>query len=473
MAFNLFKRKEIADIIFKGGTIYTMDIDAPIAENLACKDGIIIALGGNELLEEYTGTHTQIVDLKSKFILPGFIEANGNPADTALDGSYAKLDETMTPQDIISAIAAFQKMHPLSDSYIAYGYDESIVNEDNQTQIRDSFNELSTEKPILAIAADGVQVLLNSASEEIIKERAEELGIPVITPDFAMSILVSTDYETLIKNAINEAYTAAGKGYTSIFNIGTFRYFDNTYRDFLIDLYQMNMTKQRYFSSLLLNRPFSERRVLGLLDQNHTACTELEGKINFDTLYIQCTSDEDKHNYMSEEYLNATCDRVADKGYNIRIDAFDRNIAIQALNILGNLQSSYRKPTFSVEYDKPFTEEELSEIFTGDVHIHTKSAKEEQAQCVQNEIDERTTKASTYLGIADRCGSIEKGKWADFAVYSIDPTQAVSVKDLEKRQADMTVLGGEIVYRKEDDTLENWVKKLTEHFSSINEDFSL
>ena len=66
MAFNLFKRKEIADVIFKGGTIYTMDVDTPVAENIACKDGIIIALGGDEVIEEYAGTHTQIVDLQNK-----------------------------------------------------------------------------------------------------------------------------------------------------------------------------------------------------------------------------------------------------------------------------------------------------------------------------------------------------------------------------------------------------------------------
>lgn len=473
MAFNLFKRKETADIIFKGGTIYTMDANVPIVENLACKDGIIIALGGDEILEEYTDTHTQILNLENKFVLPGFIEANGNPVDTIFDGSYIKLDEVMTVQEIVSSIEDFQKMHPHNDSYIAYGYDESILNEENQTQLRDSFDELSKEKPILAIASDGVHVLLNSASGKIIKEQAEELEIPLVTPDFAMSILVSTDYEVLIKNALNSAYAAASKGYTSIFNIGTFRYFDNSYRDFLIDLYQMDMTKQRYFSSLLLNRPFSERRVLGLLDQNRTASSELESKINFDTLYIQCTGDKDKHNYMSEEYLSDICGRAADKGYNIRIDALDRDIAIQALNILGDLQSSYKKSTFIVDYDKPFTEEELSEIFTGDVYIRTKNSKEDQTKNVETAIDALTNKAAAYLGISDRCGSIEKGKWADFAIYSNDPTQASSVADLENQQADMTIVGGKIVYTKGEDTAEDWIKKLTEHFNSINEDYLL
>lgn len=471
MAFNLFKTKEIADTIFKGGTIYTMDSEALIAKNLACKDGIIIALGGDEIVEEFQGKHTQIVDLQNKFVLPGFIEANGHPVDTVFEGSYAKLDETMTPQDIVSSITIFRDMHPQNDYFLAYGYNESIVDEDMQTQIRESFDEISKEKPILAIASNGLHVLLNSISAEIIKTQAEEMQIPAITSDFVMALLLSTDYEALIESALNEAYAAASKGYTCIFNIGTFRYFDNTYRDLLIDLYQTNMTKQRYFSSLLLNRPFPDRRVIHLLDQNNTACTELKGKINFDTLYIQCSGNKDDSHYMDEAYLKQICNKTADKGYNIHIEAFDKDVAIQALNILGSLQSAYKKSVFSLTCDHAFTEQELSEVFTGDVHIHTRNSTENQS--VQDAIDARTVKASAYLGIDDRCGTIEKGKWADFAIYASDPTKASSASDFNSQQADMTVLGGKIIYKKGEDIAEDWIAEMVAHFNEMSEDFSL
>lgn len=472
MAFNLFKRKEIADIIFKGGTIYTMDPEAATVQNLACKDGCIIALGADEVLKEHQGTHTQIIDLQNKFVLPGFIEANGHPVKTIFDDTYIRLEETMTPQDIVSNIATFKNAHPQSDCYLAYGYDESSIDESMQAQLRISFDEISKETPILVIASDGLHMLLNTASAELIKEQAEEMQIPVITPDFVMAVLASTDYETLIINALTEAYLAAEKGFTSIFNIATFHYLDNTYRDFLIDLYQTDMTKQRYFSSLLLNRPFPDRRILHLLDQNRTACTELKRKINFDTLYIQCASNKDNINYMSEEYLTQICGKAADKGYNIRVDALDKDVAIQVLNILGNLQSTYKKSVFSVESEHPFTEDELSEVFTGDVHIYTKKSTAPHPQSVQETIDALTLKASSYLGIEDLCGSMEKGKWADFAIYEKDLTKLSSIADFKNRQADMTVLGGEIVYIKGADTTENWIEKMTSHFKAMSEEFS-
>ena len=135
--------------------------------------------------------------------------------------------------------------------------------------------------------------------------------------------------------------------------------------------------------------------------------------------------------------------------------------------------ASYKKSVFSVEYDQPFTEEELSEIFTGDVHIHAKDSAENHPQSVQEAIDALTIKASAYLGITDRCGSLENGKWADFAIYSDDPTKAISLEDFKNRQADMTVLGGTIVYDKEGDTAERWIEKMTEHFRAMNEDFSI
>jgi predicted amidohydrolase YtcJ len=473
MAFNLFKRKEKADIIFKNGTIYTMDEESPIVNSIACKNGVIIALGEEAVVEEYQGEHTQIVDLQNKFVLPGFIEANGHPVNKIFEDSYAKLDETMMPQDIISNIAAFQKSHPQNDYYLAYGYNESLIDQDMQAQLRDSMDKISDKKPIIAIASDGLNILLNSVSVEIIKAKAEEMEIPAITTAFAMGVLVSTDYEILIKNTFSEAYKASTGGYTCIFNMGSFPYFDNAYRDILIDIYQADMLKQRSFSSLLLNRQFSDRQVLHFMDQSHTACTELEGKINFDTLYIQYSGNQDKLNYMSSEYLSNICDKIADKGYNIRIAAFDKPAALDALNILGNLQPSYKKSAFSVEHNEELTDEDLSQIFTGIVHIHDKNNTEFNQQSTQNAIEERTIKAAEYLGLSNNCGSIEQGKWADFAVYSNDPTEIPSASDLEKLQADMTVLNGEIVYKKGEDAAENWAKKMTEHFNSVNEDFYL
>jgi predicted amidohydrolase YtcJ len=78
-----------ADSIFLGSNIVTVNPAQPEAEALALKDGKILALGKVSELEKFKGPQTQIIDLKGKALLPGFIEPHGHPFDSALAQLYA------------------------------------------------------------------------------------------------------------------------------------------------------------------------------------------------------------------------------------------------------------------------------------------------------------------------------------------------------------------------------------------------
>jgi predicted amidohydrolase YtcJ len=67
-----------ADVIFRGGTIVTVDESRPEAEALAVKDGRIMALGAAAAMEVHRGPDTEIVDVSTKTLLPGFVEAHGH-----------------------------------------------------------------------------------------------------------------------------------------------------------------------------------------------------------------------------------------------------------------------------------------------------------------------------------------------------------------------------------------------------------
>src|SRR5881392_840843 len=78
-----------ADTIFLGGNIVTVNPAQPEVEALALKGGKILALGKASELEKFKGPQTQIIDLKGKALLPGFIEPHGHPFDSALAQFYA------------------------------------------------------------------------------------------------------------------------------------------------------------------------------------------------------------------------------------------------------------------------------------------------------------------------------------------------------------------------------------------------
>lgn len=66
------------DMIILGGTIVTMDADAPRVEALAIRDGRITAAGARADIEPQAAASTEIVDLEGKLAIPGFVEGHAH-----------------------------------------------------------------------------------------------------------------------------------------------------------------------------------------------------------------------------------------------------------------------------------------------------------------------------------------------------------------------------------------------------------
>ena len=68
-----------------------------------------------------------------------------------------------------------------------------------------------------------------------------------------------------------------------------------------------------------------------------------------------------------------------------------------------------------------------------------------QAITLKQAIDMYTINAATQMGVADRLGTLEVGKQADFIVIERDPFQ-VPVTDLHKVKVEQTYVGGSKVF---------------------------
>lgn len=74
----------IADRIFLGGTVITMETSQPRAEAVAVAGGRILAVGALSDVEAFASAKTERVDLKGAILLPGFVEAHSHPMMSAL-----------------------------------------------------------------------------------------------------------------------------------------------------------------------------------------------------------------------------------------------------------------------------------------------------------------------------------------------------------------------------------------------------
>jgi predicted amidohydrolase YtcJ len=67
-----------ADVVFTGGTILTMDEAHPTAEAVAVRDGMIVRVGRADYVNELAGPATQVRDLGTSTLLPGFIDPHSH-----------------------------------------------------------------------------------------------------------------------------------------------------------------------------------------------------------------------------------------------------------------------------------------------------------------------------------------------------------------------------------------------------------
>ena len=74
----------VADRIFSGGTILTVNDEQPLVQAVAVKGGHIIFAGDLALARAYANDKTDWVDLSGNTLLPGFIDAHTHPILSAL-----------------------------------------------------------------------------------------------------------------------------------------------------------------------------------------------------------------------------------------------------------------------------------------------------------------------------------------------------------------------------------------------------
>jgi predicted amidohydrolase YtcJ len=168
--------QEIADKIFLGGPILTMDGTAPSAEAIAVKDGRVLAVGTDAEVMEHKGDGTETVNLGGKALLPGFVDAHGH---MFLGGMQALSANLLAPPDgEVSDIAKLQQtlrdwaeknqdIVKSANLILGFGYDNAQLKEQRHPT-REDLDEVSTDVPVVVIHQSAHLASLNSKALEIV-----------------------------------------------------------------------------------------------------------------------------------------------------------------------------------------------------------------------------------------------------------------------------------------------------------------
>lgn len=162
-----------ADTIVFGGPIRTMDPRLPVTDAVAVTDGVITAVGREEV-GSAGSPRTEVVDLDGRTLLPGFQDAHLHPLDGGLQQLECDLSELHSLDGYRLAIRAFADAHP-DDEWVrgAAWYGDVFP---GGFPDRRELDALTGGRPAVFACHDGHGVWVSSAA-------LERAGIDRDTPD--------------------------------------------------------------------------------------------------------------------------------------------------------------------------------------------------------------------------------------------------------------------------------------------------
>lgn len=118
-----------ADMILKNGVIASMDEEKNYYECLAVSNGLIIAAGKENDMENYMDSQTEIIDLAGKVVVPGLIDAHQHIFKTGLNLNRVNCKTTSIKEMVERCKQYSEEINDDSQWIIGWGYDESLYQE--------------------------------------------------------------------------------------------------------------------------------------------------------------------------------------------------------------------------------------------------------------------------------------------------------------------------------------------------------
>jgi predicted amidohydrolase YtcJ len=157
---------EEADLVFRNGSVYTVDINRSWAKAIAIKDDRIVFVGSDEDAAAFIGAATQVVDLQGKMVLPGLQDIHIHPISGGVEASRVDLNTATTLDDYETRIRDYSVEHPGDPWILGGGWLMSVFGPGGKAS-KSILDELVPDRPVYLSSADGHTAWVNSNALEI------------------------------------------------------------------------------------------------------------------------------------------------------------------------------------------------------------------------------------------------------------------------------------------------------------------
>ncbi|HZS77301.1 MAG TPA: amidohydrolase [Ktedonobacteraceae bacterium] len=177
-------------LLYLNGTIYTMDAAQPRAQAMAIDStsGRIIAVGDNDEVRRVGDRHAEIIDLRGKTVLPGFIDAHIHLIYAAYRSYYIDATGCKSEDEVAELVRQRAEQTP-AGQWIQGGQWDKNLWPGQHFPTKASLDAAAPQHPVVLWSKDGHTVWVNSLA-------LQRAGISKETPDPANgAILRDSDGE--------------------------------------------------------------------------------------------------------------------------------------------------------------------------------------------------------------------------------------------------------------------------------------
>lgn len=167
--------KPVADVVFTGGRVYTLDEENPVATAVAARDGVILYVGDADGVEAYRGSHTREVDLQGGTAFPGFTDAHMHMGLVGARTLNLDLSGIESLAALLGKVQERVRETPAGEWIVGRGWIETFWSPP-RFPTRFDLDTVSPHHPVYLERVDGHGAVVNSKA-------LERAGISVSTPD--------------------------------------------------------------------------------------------------------------------------------------------------------------------------------------------------------------------------------------------------------------------------------------------------
>ncbi len=165
--------------VFFNGQVLTMDGDNTVTEAISIRGATVDRVGSSEDILALVSDDTEVIDLRGRTLLPGFVDAHGHFPGSgqvvfSADLNSPPIGDIETIPQLLDRLRAFGENRP--EGWLAgFGYDDTLLAE-GRHPTREDLDKVSPTRPIAISHISGHLYVVNSAA-------LAELGIDESTPD--------------------------------------------------------------------------------------------------------------------------------------------------------------------------------------------------------------------------------------------------------------------------------------------------